>query len=81
MFELAEDTALVGSVLPDAIVLQPSGDNHTFYALVQEDDGGWEGMHLACEGSIAWAKDVPFRLVLFFLSESYGGVSQAEMIN
>ena len=68
---------LVGSALPDAIVLQPIDDNHTFYALVKaedEDDASWEGMHLTCQGFITWARNVPFRLVLYFLSESSAGM-------
>lgn len=66
----------MGSGLPDAIVLQPHGDNHTFYALVKiEGEEGWEGMHLTCEGDITWARNVPFRLVLYFLSESPSGMT------
>lgn len=67
----------MGSALPDAIVLQPIDDNHTFYALVKaedEDDASWEGMHLTCQGFITWARNVPFRLVLYFLSESSAGM-------
>jgi hypothetical protein len=70
----------VGSVLPDAVILQPAGDNHTFYVLVKdEDDGtGWEGMELTCEGTFCWMKDTPFRLILFFLSQSAGGMTIQE---
>ena len=64
-------------MLPDAVVLQPVGDSHTFYALVQDehDKGGWEGMELTSEGTFSWRKDTPFRLVLFFLSQSAGGMT------
>lgn len=67
----------MGSVLPDAVILQPAGDNHTFYVLMKdEDDGtGWEGMELTCEGTFCWMKDTPFRLILFFLSQSAAGMT------
>lgn len=53
--------------------MQPSGDCHTFYVLMRpenEEDLGWEGIELVSEGTFVWAKDVPFRLVLFFMSQS-----------
>jgi hypothetical protein len=77
IFQLPDDTNLVGSVLPDAVILQPAGNNHTFYALVQDEDngGGWECMELTCQGTFSWMKDTPFRLVLFFLSQSAGGMT------
>ena len=65
-------------MLPDAIVLQASGETRTFYALVTPEDPldkGWEAMELTSEGHLTFVKDVPFRLVLFFLSESTGGMT------
>ena len=60
----------MGSVVPDAIVLQPSGDEHTFYVLCLDEEVGWESMHLTSEGYISWQKETPFKLILFFLSQS-----------
>ena len=69
----------MGIRLPDAIVVQPHGDNHSFYVLVRldesDEDSGWEAMHLACEGDITFVLDVSFRLVLYFLSESACGMT------
>lgn len=75
--------ALVGSALPDAVVLQPIDDNHTFYALVKAEDeleDSWEGMHLTCQGEITWARNVPFRLVLYFLGESSAGMTVSPLL-
>lgn len=64
-------------MLPDAIVLQEPGDPHTFYALAtaenDPEDGSWEAMELSCDGVVSWVSTTPFRLVLYFLSESSGG--------
>jgi hypothetical protein len=71
---------LTGSVLPDAIVMQPSGDCHTFYVFMRpedETDMGWEALDIVSEGTFVWAKDVPFRLILFFLSQSAAGMSES----
>ena len=65
-------------MLPDAIVLQASGETRTFYALVTPEDPldqGWEAMELTSEGYFTFDKEVPFRLVLFFLSQSTGGMT------
>lgn len=65
-------------MLPDAIVLQASGETRKFYVLVTPEDPldkGWEAMELTSEGYFSFGKDVPFRLVLFFLSESTGGMT------
>lgn len=70
----------MGSVLPDAIVMQPPEDCHTFYVLLRpedQEDQGWEAMELVSDGTFAWAKEVPFRLVLFFLSQSAGGMTES----
>lgn len=32
-------------------------------------------MELSCDGIISWVSTVPFRLVLYFLSESSGGMT------
>lgn len=71
---------LLGVALPDAVVLQPSGDPHTFYAITtaeneDPEDKSWEAMELYCEGVATWVSTTPFRLVLYFLSESSGGLT------
>ena len=68
----------MGVVLPDAIVLQPPDDVHTFYAITtaeneDPEDKSWEAMELYCEGVVSWVSTTPFRLVLYFLAESSGG--------
>jgi hypothetical protein len=77
IFELPEDTVLAGSTLPDAIILQSPSDTKTYFVIMQKEspEQGWEALELKCEGNIAWAKNTPFRLVMFFLTESSGGVS------
>jgi hypothetical protein len=48
VFGIPEETLLMGVSFPDAIVLQPVGNEHLFYALVtiedNEESGGWEAM-------------------------------------
>ena len=76
IFGFQDDTLLVGSVLPDAIILQPEGDCHTFYILMQDEDGlGWDGKKIVCEGTFCWAKAIPFRTILMLLSHSAGGMT------
>lgn len=80
IFTLPDEATLVGSVLPDAIIMQPEGDSHTFYVLMRPEDPadqGWEARELTCEGMFCWAKDIPFRTVLFLLSHSAGGMTEA----
>jgi hypothetical protein len=60
--------------------MQPPGDAHQFYVIMaQEDpeDKSWEALDLVSEGTFVWTKDVPFRLVLFFLAQSAGGLSES----
>lgn len=78
VFDLAPDTILVGSALPDAIVLQTPGDRHTFYAIVQEETAGggaWEAMELNSDGDITFNYSTPFRLILELLALSTGGLT------
>ena len=68
-------------MLPDAIVLQSSGDEHTFYVLMRPEDPldlGWEALEVASEGTFCWARDIPFRDILFLLSHSAGGMTVSE---
>lgn len=62
--------------------MQPPGEGHQFYVIMtQEDpeDQSLEALDLFSEGTFVWAKDVPFRLVLFFLLQSeLGGLSDPE---
>ena len=77
VFGLPDETVLAGSVVPDAIILQPGGgETSTFYAIVQAEapEDGWEAVELAANGAISWAKDTPFRLILFMLACSSGGM-------
>ncbi len=79
IFRLPDGAILVGSVLPDAVIMQPEGDSHAFYVLMKPEDPedqGWEAKELACEGTFRLAKDIPFRMVLFMLSHSTGGMTE-----
>lgn len=67
-------------MLPDAIVMQPQENSHLFYVTMRPEDPedrGWEAMEIASEGTFCWAKDVPFRVVLSFLSQSAGGMTES----
>lgn len=67
-------------MLPDAIVMQPEGNSQLFYVLMRPEDPdelGWEAKEISSDGVICWAKDVPFRTVLFFLSQSAGGMTES----
>jgi hypothetical protein len=78
VFGLSESTTLMGLTFPDAIVLQPTEDEHVFYAMVTvhiDDGGGWEAMELKSEGIMQWVPTVPFRLVLALLSTSVCGMT------
>ncbi len=60
--------------------MQPPGEGHQFYVIMtQEDpeDQSLEALELLSEGTFVWAKDVPFRLVLFFLAQATGGLSES----
>lgn len=74
---------LAGSVLPDAIIMQPEGDSQLFYVLMRPedpDDLGWEAKEVTSEGTFCWAKDVPFRTVLFCLSQSVAGMTESGLV-
>ncbi len=74
-FSLAPGTQLVGSVLPDAIVLQRVGDNG-FLALQLTTEGqsspSWEILEIAFtnEETLAWAPGVSLHTVLEMLERS-----------
>ena len=77
VFGLSDDCLLVGSALPDAIVLQPpSGNMRSYYAIVQIEDGAWEAMELDSDASLSFTKTLPFRVVLALLATSNGGLIQ-----
>jgi hypothetical protein len=81
IFSLPEGVQLVGGALPDAIVLSPIGDEHTFYVLMRPEDPedqGWEAKELVSEGTFMWAHGMSFRTVMFFLSQSKGGLLQGD---
>ena len=76
-FSLAPGTVLVGSVLPDAIMLQQPGDGNRFYALQTAllpevspgaDPAGssWEILDITCTGeeTLSWAPGVALSTVL-----------------
>jgi hypothetical protein len=76
VFGLQPDTVLVGSALPDAIVLQPPhGNGRVFYAIVQAEGGAWEAMELESDAQLTFSKSMCFRLLLAFLSDSTGGLT------
>jgi hypothetical protein len=67
-------------VLPDAIIMQPEGDSHVFYVLMRPEDPedmGWEAKEVTSEGTFCWAKDIPFRTIMFLLSQSEGGMTES----
>ena len=76
-FRLPGDIHLHGLTFPDAIVLQPVGDEHAFYAMVMSEDGDgvWEPMRLVCEGNMCWIQTTPFRVVLALLECSVHGLT------
>ncbi len=76
VFGLRNDMILVGSALPDAIVMQSPDIPHTFYALVYS--GPWEAMELESDALIEFKASVPFTTILTFLTDSTGGLSQCE---
>ena len=78
VFGIPEETVLMGVTFPDAIVLQPVGNEHLFYALVTLEDGsgGWEAMELESDGVLQWVTTVPFRLVLALLKTSVCGMTE-----
>lgn len=60
--------------------MQPEGSSKTFYILMKPedpDDMGWEAKELTSECVFCWAKDIPFRTILFLLSQSSDGVSES----
>jgi hypothetical protein len=76
VFNLAADTVLMGSALPDAIVLQSPDDKHTFYAIVEAEDDAWEAMELNSDGFITFERSVSFRYILDLVALSAGGLTQ-----
>ena len=77
VFGLSPDTVLVGSTLPDAILLQSVNDVHLFYVFMQSETPGqaWEAMELFTEGCITFVNTIPFRLVLSLLADSVCGMT------
>ena len=73
VFGLSHDTLLVGSALPDAIVLQSPGNRHRFYALVYS--GPWEAVRLESDALVEFKSGLEFSLLLHFLSDSTGGLT------
>jgi hypothetical protein len=72
-FCLYPEMQLVGSTLPDAIVLQDIGDNHTFFAITLSPNNEWDLIKLESESQISWTKHNPFNQVLKSLSNSLEG--------
>jgi hypothetical protein len=77
-FSLAPGTLLVGSVLPDAIVLQRGGRSGFLALQLTADEGGssssssWEMLEIAFtnEETLAWAPGVSLHTVLEMLEMS-----------
>ena len=82
VFGLEEDAVLMGSVLPDAIVLQPQPGaegvpvhGSQFYVMISPEAGeigkDWEALEVCTEGTVCWfTKDVPFRTMLSLFDQS-----------
>jgi hypothetical protein len=82
IFGIPSNVILMGMTFPDSIVMQPSNDEHVFYALVtvenREDGrrtGEWEALELRSEGLMYWVTTTPLRLVLSLLSASACGIT------
>lgn len=82
IFGIPPNVILMGMTFPDSIVLQPSNDEHIFYALLaveNEEDGsrtgGWEALELKSDGIIYWVTSTPLRLVLSLLASGSGGIT------
>ena len=83
VFGLEDDTVLMGSVLPDAIVLQTqpgpqaeAGQGGQFFVMISPDAGEvgaerWEALEVCTEGTVClFTKDVPFRTMLSLFDQS-----------
>ena len=60
--------------------MQPGENSRLFYILMRPEDPadmGWEAKELTTECTFCWAKDIPFRTVLFFLSQSAAGMTES----
>jgi hypothetical protein len=75
VFRLPPETNLVGSAVSDAIILQPAGNNHKFYALTrpETDDTIWEMYILETQGLMSWTRECEFRLILLSMAQSSQG--------
>lgn len=86
LFQLPPETVLVGSALPDAVVLSSpppeDSDLSTFYAVVlpsENQNGAFECMRLDTECAITFSTNVSFRDMLLFLNDSsYGPLLASE---
>ena len=82
IFDLPGDAPLVGSTVPDAIILQTATDAlaaSRFCVLMRGDSDpnnadDWTALDLETEGSIVFPKSTPFKTVLYFLANSSGGL-------
>jgi len=82
IFDLPNDTHLVGSTVPDAIILQTATEclaASRFCVLMQGDSDlnnadEWIALDLETEGHIFFPKTTPFKTVLYFLANSSGGL-------
>lgn len=79
IFNLPDDTVLVGSTVPDAIILQPATPAQAasrFCVLMRDDHESdeWVALDLETEASIVFPKTTPFKTVLYFLANSAHGL-------
>lgn len=81
IFNLPCDAPLVGSSVPDAIILQTATAAQTmscFCVLMRDetDPNEWSALELESEASIVFPKTTPFKTVLYFLSNSTNGLTR-----
>ncbi len=82
IFDLPDDATLVGSTVPDAIILQTATDAlaaSRFCVLMRGDSDPnnadeWIALDLETEGHMFFPKTTPFKTVLYFLANSSGGL-------
>lgn len=81
VFGLPDDTTLMGSAVPDAIILQPTLPSK-FYVLMRDDDKkeskDWTAIELTTEAYIQFRNNTPFSELLYLLAESTPGLVSVE---
>lgn len=93
VFGLEDGAVLMGSVLPDAIVMQPQpgaegveAHGSQFYVMISPDaeevDTDWEALEVCTEGTVCWyTKDTPFRTMLNLFDQSAARFTGITLVN